>query len=322
VHISEEKKQGGVFLSKTLVLTHEAALGHVMPEGHPEQVARLEHVLHALRAADIATTTAPAGRLEDALLVHPRSHVEALEKAVPDNGFTQLDPDTWMSPGSLAAAWRGVGAAVEAVDRVLAGDAANAFCAMRPPGHHAEQETPMGFCLFGNAAIAARHALERHGLSRVAVVDFDVHHGNGTQALLWDEPRTLFVTSQQMPLWPGSGRPSERGAHDNVLNVPLTPGSDGAAMRAAYETQVLPRLDAFRPELIVISAGFDAHAEDPLAQLNWVEEDFVWLTRALCALAAEHCAGRVVSLLEGGYDLGALARSVTAHVQALQEAAE
>lgn len=306
----------------TLVLTHEAALGHLTPGGHPEQVARLEHILHAFRSADIPTRTAPRGTLEDVLLVHPRAHVEALEAAVPHKSFAQLDPDTWLSPGSLEAAWRGVGAAVEAVDRVLAGDAANAFCAMRPPGHHAEQARPMGFCLFGNAAIAATHAMERHGLSRVAVVDFDVHHGNGTQALLWDEPRALFVSSQQMPLWPGSGQPSERGAHDNVLNLPLPPGSDGAAMRAAYETQVLPRLDAFAPELVVISAGFDAHADDPLAQLDWVEEDFVWLTRKLCDLAARHCGGRVVSLLEGGYDLAALARSATAHVKALQEAAE
>lgn len=305
-----------------MVLTHEAALGHVTPEGHPEQVARIEHILHALRAADIATETAPEGTLDDVLLAHPRAHVEALEAAAPhDDGFARLDADTWMSPGSLKAAWHGVGAAVAAVDAVLDGRAGNAFCAMRPPGHHAEQTVPMGFCLFGNAAIAAKHAMERHGLRRVAVVDFDVHHGNGTQALLWDEPRALFATSQQMPLWPGTGRPSEKGAHDNVLNVPLPPGSDGAVMRSAYEGQVLPRIDAFAPELIVISAGFDAHADDPLAQLAWVEEDFVWLTREICALAAKHCDGRVVSLLEGGYDLGALARSVTAHVQALQEAA-
>ncbi|MCH2164547.1 MAG: histone deacetylase family protein [Marinovum sp.] len=309
-------------MSKTLVLTHEACLGHVTPEGHPEQVARLDHILHAFRAADIATKTAPEGDVEDVLLVHPQSHVEALEAALPHKSFHQIDGDTWMSPGSLTAAWRGVGAAREAVDRVMTGDAQNAFCAIRPPGHHAEQTTPMGFCLFGNAAIAAKHALERHGLSRVAIVDFDVHHGNGTQALLWDEPRALVVTSQQMPLWPGTGEASEAGAHGNVLNVPLPPGSDGAVMRAAYKAQVFPRLKAFVPEFIVISAGFDAHSDDPLAQLNWVEEDFVWLTRELCALANEMCAGRVVSLLEGGYDLAALARSVTAHVQALQEAAE
>ena len=308
-------------MSGTLILTHEAGLGHVTPDGHPEQVARLDHILHALRAADIATETAPIGEREDVLLVHPPEHITALEAALPKDGFHQIDGDTWMSPGSLEAAWRAVGAAREAVDRVMAGDVSNAFCAMRPPGHHAEQTTPMGFCLFGNAAIAAKHALERHGLSRVAVVDFDVHHGNGTQALLWDEARALVITSQQMPLWPGTGAPSEKGGHDNVLNVPLAPGSDGAAMRAAYETQVFPRLEAFAPELIVISAGFDAHEDDPLAQLEWTEEDFVWLTREICARAAQMAEGRVVSVLEGGYDLSALARSVTAHVQALQEAA-
>ncbi|WP_425039919.1 histone deacetylase family protein [Primorskyibacter sp. S187A] len=309
-------------MSKTLVFTHEACLSHVTPAGHPEQVARLEHILHALRSADIPTVTAPLGAREDVCLAHPERHIDALEAALPDAGFHQIDGDTFLSPGSLEAAWRGVGAVCEAVDRIMEGDAQNAFCAMRPPGHHAEQETPMGFCLFGNAAIAAKHAMKRHGLSRVAVVDFDVHHGNGTQALLWDEPRALFVTSQQMPLWPGSGQPSERGAHDNVLNVPLAPGSNGADMRAAYETQVFPRLAAFKPEFIIISAGFDAHADDPLANLNWLEEDFVWLTREICALAATHAQARVVSVLEGGYDLHALARSVLAHVQALQDAAK
>ncbi|MDA7429916.1 histone deacetylase family protein [Primorskyibacter aestuariivivens] len=305
----------------TLILTHEACLNHVTPEGHPERVARLEHVLHALRQEGIGFETAPMGAREDVLLCHPESYVERLETALPDEGFFQLDGDTWMSPGSLGAAWRGVGAVREAVDRVIAGDAGNAFCATRPPGHHAEQETPMGFCLFGNVAIGAKHALERHGLSRVAVVDFDVHHGNGTQALLWDEPRALFCTSQQMPLWPGSGHPSETGAHDNILNVPLDPGSPGVEMRTAYEAQIFPRLHAFKPEMLFISAGFDAHRADPLAQLKWVEDDFAWLTQELCAIASEHCGGRVVSVMEGGYDLGALAASVVVHVKALQEAA-
>ncbi len=309
-------------MSKTLVLTHEDCLEHVTPEGHPERVARLEHILHSLRAANIPFETAPIGTRDDVLLAHPERHIANLEAALPETGRAQLDGDTWMSPGSLNAAWRGVGAVREAVDRVLSGDAGNAFCAIRPPGHHAEQETPMGFCLFGNVAIAAKHALERHGLSRVAVVDFDVHHGNGTQALLWDEPRALTITSQQMPLWPGTGDPSERGAHDNVLNVPLPPNSGGAEMRAAYEAKVFPRLRTFKPELLLISAGFDAHQDDPLAALNWATNDFVWLTENLCKIAADLCDGRVVSVLEGGYDLGALAESVTAHVQALQEAAQ
>lgn len=305
----------------TLVLTHEAGLNHLTPDGHPEQVARLEHVLHALRAADIAVETAPMGTREDVLLCHPERYIDALQAKLPATGQVALDADTWMSPGSLEAAFRGVGAVREAVDRVLAGKARNAFCAMRPPGHHAEQETPMGFCLFGNVAIGAKHALERHGLSRVAVIDFDVHHGNGTQALLWDEARSLFVSSQQMPLWPGTGAPSERGAHDNVLNIPLAPGTDGYEMRDAYSHDVFPRLRAFKPELILISAGFDAHADDPLANLNWSTEDFTWLTRQICEIAEETCEGRVVSAMEGGYDLSALAVNVTAHVKTLQEAA-
>ncbi|WP_417524634.1 histone deacetylase family protein [Marinovum sp.] len=305
----------------TLVLSHEAGLGHVTPEGHPEQVARLEHVLHALRQADVQVETAPEGARADVLLCHPEAYVAYLEGAQPATGQKALDADTWMSPGSLAAAWRGVGAVREAVDRVLAGEVKNAFCAIRPPGHHAESETPMGFCLFGNVAIGAKHALERHGLSRVAVVDFDVHHGNGTQALLWDEARALFVSSQQMPLWPGSGDPSERGAHGNVLNIPLAPGSDGYEMRDAYTHEVLPRLRDFAPELILISAGFDAHRDDPLANLNWSTEDFVWLTQEICQVAQDCCEGRVVSVLEGGYDLAALAEAVTAHVKTLQEAA-
>jgi acetoin utilization deacetylase AcuC-like enzyme len=202
---------------------------------------------------------------------------------------------------------------------VLGGEVGNAFAAVRPPGHHAETATPMGFCLFDNIAIAARHALERHGLARVAVVDFDVHHGNGTQDLLWNEPRALFVSTHQMPLWPGTGAPSERGGHDNAVNVALAPGTDGRAFRRAMAAQVLPRLEAFRPELLLISAGFDAHRDDPLAALELGVEDFAWATRALCDLARADCGGRVVSTLEGGYDLAALAASAAAHVAVLME---
>jgi acetoin utilization deacetylase AcuC-like enzyme len=209
-----------------------------------------------------------------------------------------------------------------AVDAVMAGDVGNAFVACRPPGHHAEQSKPMGFCLFGNAAIAAKHALERHRLSRVAVVDFDVHHGNGTQALLWDEPRSLFIGSHQNPLWPGTGMPEETGSQGNVMNLPLPPHSDGRLMRATYEAQVFPALEAFQPELLILSAGFDAHKDDPLAQLEWTEEDFVWLTEKLCDVADQFCEGRMVSTLEGGYDLNALAASVAAHVEVLMERAK
>lgn len=304
----------------TALITHAAFLEHVTPEGHPERVARLEHVLHALEGLDVQRVTAPMAAEDDLLRIHPKAYLEEMRDASPASGLAQLDGDTFLSPGSLEAATRGAGAAVRAVDLVLSGEVANAFCAIRPPGHHAEKDTAMGFCLFGNAALAAKHALDHHGLSRVAVVDFDVHHGNGTQDLLWDEPRALLITSQQMPLWPGSGRPDETGAFDNVLNIPLAPDSDGAVMRAAYESQVFPRLRAFKPELIVVSAGFDAHRDDPLAGLNWDTNDFRWLTRQLCALAAELCNGRVVSTLEGGYDLEALAQSTRAHVEELLEA--
>jgi acetoin utilization deacetylase AcuC-like enzyme len=284
-------------------------------------VGRLEHVLHSLQGLELNRVSAPLVDMAHLAYVHPQSHIDAILNGAPEEGLNQLDADTWMSPGSVNAGLRAAGAVVKAVDLVLDGTVGNAFCAIRPPGHHAETATPMGFCLFGNAAIGAKHALEAHGLSRVAMVDFDVHHGNGTQDLLWNEARALTVTSQQMPLWPGSGDPSERGAHDTVLNIPLPPRSSGAEMRAAYEAQVFPRLRAFKPELIIISAGFDAHQDDPLAELQWTTEDFRWLTRQLCDLAADLCDGRVVSTLEGGYDLSALAQSARAHVEELMEAA-
>ncbi|MCK0149912.1 histone deacetylase family protein [Marivita sp. S6314] len=306
----------------TALITHADCLEHVTPDGHPERVARLEHVLHVLQDLDLQRETAP--EVDDAHLryVHPQSYIDGIRASLPSEGRHQIDADTWASPGTGRAASRAAGAVVKAVNMVLDQEVRNAFCAIRPPGHHAEKSTAMGFCLFGNAAIGAKHALEAHGLSRVAVVDFDVHHGNGTQDLLWDEVRALIITSQQMPLWPGTGDPSERGAHDNVLNVPLPPRSGGAEMRAAYETQVFPRLREFAPELIILSAGFDAHQDDPLAELQWSTEDFRWLTQELCALAAEICDGRVVSTLEGGYDLSALAASARVHVEELMEAAK
>ena len=301
----------------TALITHPDCLKHRTPDGHPEQVARLSHVLDALEGKELERIEAPLATDEDLRLAHPASHIERVRLAEPDAGIVQLDADTWMSPGSFAAAARGVGGAMAAVDAVLDGTARNAFVATRPPGHHAEAERPMGFCLFGSAAIAARHALERHGLNRVAVVDFDVHHGNGTQDILWSEERAFFVSSHQFPLWPGTGRPDERGAHDNILNVPLDPASDGGTMRQIYEETVFPALEEFSPELLLISAGFDSHADDPLADLRWSEEDFTWLTDRLCDLADNHCRGRVVSCLEGGYHLRALASSAAAHVDVL-----
>jgi acetoin utilization deacetylase AcuC-like enzyme len=305
----------------TALITHPDCLKQETPAGHPEQVARLARVLAALEGKALTHVKAPLAAEDDLLRVHPKSYVDSIRAAAPSEGLVQIDADTWMSPGSLAAAHRAAGGAVRAVDMVLGGEAGNAFVATRPPGHHAERETAMGFCLFGNVALAAKHALDHHGLRRVAVVDFDVHHGNGTQDLLWDEARTLFVSSHQMPLWPGTGRPDETGAHDNVLNLALPPESDGAHMRRVYEAEVFPRLREFAPELLLISAGFDAHHADPLAQLNWEVEDFVWLTGALCDIADESCGGRVVSALEGGYDLEALGLCVAAHVNVLMERA-
>ncbi len=306
----------------TAYLTHPDASAHHTPPGHPEQVARMAAIDAALGADEFAALDRIEPPLADNTrlrLCHPPEYIERIRMAMPAAGIYQLDADTHVSPGSMTAALRAVGGACHAVDLVMAGTARNAFVAMRPPGHHAERDKPMGFCLFGTVAIAARHAMDAHGLSRVAVVDFDVHHGNGTQDLLWDEPRALFISSHQMPLWPGSGRPQERGGRNNVINIPLAPGTDGATFRRNFEDSVLPQLDRFAPELVLVSAGFDAHRDDPLAQLDLVEADFAWVTGALCDIAARHCDGRLVSCLEGGYDLPALGASVAAHVRVLME---
>ncbi|MDP2494293.1 histone deacetylase family protein [Shimia thalassica] len=306
----------------TALFSHPDCLQHQTPSGHPEQVARLEYITEVLSVAAfdaLDRQDAPLCTGDDILLCHPQSHLDAIIAAEPTAGTRALDGDTHMSPGSTRAAQRAVGGCLAAVDTVLAGKTMNAFVACRPPGHHAEQSTPMGFCLFGTAAIAARHAMERHGLDRVAIVDFDVHHGNGTQALLWNEPRALFFSSHQNPLWPGTGMAEETGGHNNIYNLPLPPHSDGRLMRATYDAEVWPAIERFKPQLIIVSAGFDAHMADPLAQLNWSTEDFIWLTRKICDLADEHCDGRVVSTLEGGYDLTALAASVAAHVSVLME---
>lgn len=306
----------------TLLLTHPDCLNHLTPPGHPEQVARLEHVLAALAAPEfeaLIRAEAPLATDEMIRRAHPQSHIDRIRAAAPETGWRSLDPDTHMSPGSLAAALRAAGAVVEAVDRVMAGDAGNAFCAVRPPGHHAETETPMGFCLFGNVVIGARHALDAHGLARIAIMDFDVHHGNGTQDLVWNDARIFFASTHQSPLYPGTGAPQDRGAHGNVLNVTLPPLAGGAEFRRAMETRVLPAIDAFAPQMLFVSAGFDAHAADPLANLRLTEADFAWATERLCDLADTHAGGRVVSTLEGGYDLDALAASVAAHVTVLME---
>jgi len=302
-----------------IYFSHDDGLAHETPRGHPEQVARLEAIRGALAGMELDRRAAPLAEDADILRCHPQSHLDHVTASAPTEGWRSLDPDTHMSPGTLAAARRAVGGCVAAVDAVLGGAARSAFVGCRPPGHHAERAQAMGFCFFGNVAIAARRALDHHGLGRVAVVDFDVHHGNGTQNLLWDDGRALFVSSHQMPLYPGSGHGHERGAHDNVLNLPLVEGTGGDEMRRIYEDAVFPALLAFQPELILISAGFDAHRADPLAGLMWETEDFAWLTGRLCDVAEVACGGRIVSTLEGGYDLQALGASVAAHVKVLKE---
>lgn len=298
-----------------LVFTHEAFRGHVTPPGHPERVERLAAVERGLAGLPVERRECPMGDEAEVLRCHPAGYLARVKAAVPSDGWAQLDGDTFLSPGSFDAAMRAVGGICAAVDTVVSGAAKTVFVAGRPPGHHAERETAMGFCLFGTVAIGAQRALDHHGLARIAVVDFDVHHGNGTQDLLWDERRCLIVSTHQMPLYPGTGRPEERGAHGQILNVPLRAGSGGRAMREVYESVVFPALAEWEPELLLISAGFDAHADDPLAGLEWRAEDYRWLTDRLCDFAG----GRVVSSLEGGYDLDALAASVAAHVGVLEE---
>ncbi len=306
----------------TALLHHPIFLEHLTPPGHVERPERLSVIKGALDRPEFAALrriAAPHAEIDDVLLAHTAAHVDRIRLAVPASGLTAIDPDTYLSPQSYTAAMHAVGAARTAVDEVVAGRATNAFCAVRPPGHHAEPEVAMGFCLFNNVAIAARHAQRRHGFDRVAIVDWDVHHGNGTQAVFWQDPTVFFASTHQMPLYPGTGAPSERGV-GNILNVPLAPGTDGHGFRLAFKQQVVPAVDAFEPELILISAGFDAHTDDPLGGLDLDAGDFAWATRELMAIADRRAKGRLISMLEGGYDLMALAESVAAHVAALMDA--
>ncbi|RDW13735.1 histone deacetylase family protein [Paracoccus thiocyanatus] len=303
----------------TLLFTHPSGHRHVTPPGHPEQVARLDAVLAALDGMDLGRREACAALDQDLLRAHPADYLERLRLGSPAEGWNMLDPDTALAPGSLEAARHAAGGVCAAVDAVLAGEAPNAFVAMRPPGHHAERSRAMGFCILSSVAIGALRALEHHRLDRVAVLDFDVHHGNGTQDVLWDEERALFASTHQMPLYPGTGTAEERGAHGQVVNIPLAPGSGGAEARAAWAA-ICARVAAWRPQLVLVSAGFDAHAADPLAALMWDEGDFTAITRMICDTAAA-CSAPVVSALEGGYDLAALGRAVRAHVDVLRETA-
>ncbi|RME18743.1 MAG: histone deacetylase family protein [Alphaproteobacteria bacterium] len=306
----------------TALFTHPDCLKHVNPPGHPEQVARLEAINARLAApvfAPLDRREMPLGAESDIRRAHPRDYLERVRGQVPSEGTAKLDPDTWLSPGSWEAALRAVGGVCAAVDAVLAGEADNAFVAARPPGHHAERARAMGFCILSNVAIAALHALEVQGLRRVAILDFDVHHGNGTQNVLWNESRIRFASSHQMPLYPGSGGRHEKGAYGQIRNVPLPEGSGDEAMMEAWQDEILPWVAEWEPELVLVSAGFDAHRADPLAGLHWETADFAWLTHRICDLADACCSGRVVSTLEGGYDLEALAESVGEHVKVLME---
>lgn len=305
------------FADAVRLYTHPACLLHDTGPGHPERPARLSAVLDALREAfpGLAPVDAPRAGREQLRRVHADALIAQVLDSEPA-GRTALDPDTMLSPGSAEAALRAAGAALAAVDAVQSGAARRAFCAVRPPGHHATGDTAMGFCLFNGIAVAAAHAMQAHGLARVAIADFDVHHGNGTQSIFAAEPRVLFLSSQQVPLYPGSGHPDERGV-GNLHNAALPPGSGGDAFRAAWREYLLPALERFAPQLLLVSAGFDGHHRDPLAQLRLEAADYAWLTAELVAAADRHCLGRIVSVLEGGYDLQALAECSVAHVAAL-----
>jgi acetoin utilization deacetylase AcuC-like enzyme len=305
----------------TLLYTHPACLEHDTGFGHPECPARLTAILNVLRRSPFAALEwreAPVAEIAHLTRIHPQAHVERLLARVPRQGHYAIDGDTILSPGSGEAALRAAGAACAAVDAVLNGEASNAFCAIRPPGHHAEPGRAMGFCLFGNAAIGAAHARAAHGLERVAIIDFDVHHGNGTQAAVEQDAGYLYISTHQAHIYPGTGRRDERGV-GNIVNLPLMANSGSADLRHVWQQDIEPALREFQPQLIVISAGFDAHYLDPLAELNFNEDDYAWLTGQILAVAADCCEGRVVSLLEGGYNLPALAASVAAHVKALME---
>ena len=308
----------------TLLFSHSDCLEHNTGEAHPERSDRLRAVEQALSAevfAALDRREAPLVSRKTLVLNHPEAFVEEVFAHAPTSGQIFLDPDTVMSPGTGKAALRATGAVCAAVDEVVGGNADNAFCAVRPPGHHAEPDRAMGFCLFNSVAIAARHARDKFGMERIAVVDFDVHHGNGTQAAFLDEKNLMFASSHQYPFYPGTGAASETGV-GNILNIPLAAGTGSAGFRQAWLEHIFPALHVFKPELLLISAGFDAHADDPLAQLMLQDEDYGWVTDELMAIADQHCGGRIVSALEGGYDLGALGRSVAVHVQRLMQAQE
>ena len=306
----------------TLIFSHDSAEHHDMGRGHPECPDRIKAVRRALEAdrfKNLDRREAPLATIEQISRVHDQTYVEMLIESVPKEGLKSIDPDTALCPHSGEAAQRASGAVIAAIDAIMVGDANSAFCAVRPPGHHAEPSRGMGFCFFNNIAIGVQHARVVHNIDRVAVVDFDVHHGNGTQAAFWSDPNVLFASSHQYPFYPGTGAKEETGV-GNIFNVPLADGTGPAHFRSAIETVVLPALENFQPQLILLSAGFDAHSRDPLANLHLEEEDFSWITDKLVDIAGEYCDGKIISSLEGGYDLTALSNCVTAHLTELVRA--
>lgn len=310
-------------MTGTLLYSHPSFKNHEVPPGHVEHPGRFEAVSDALEAdefGDAIRRIAPPAEFEAVDRVHGAAFRRAIVETSPDRGLAQVDADTFMGPSSLQASLHAAGGAIDAIDHVVSGAAKNAFVACRPPGHHAEPTKAMGFCLFNSVAVAAHHARAVHDLEKIAVIDFDVHHGNGTQAAFWDDENAFFASSHEWPQYPGTGRESDRGAFDNVYNAPLATGATGEDFRRAWGERLLPALSDFDPDVIFISAGFDAHLADPLGGLRLLEDDFDWITRQITAIAENKCHGRLVSLLEGGYDLAALGRSAAAHVKALMAA--
>ena len=304
---------------KTLYYYHPDFLLHETGVSHPECADRLRSISSALEVPEFSSLIrllAPLGTAQQIRLVHPHYYVEAILRAIPEQGHHHLDQDTVLSHGSKQATFRAVGAVCDAVDRIMAGEANNAFCAIRPPGHHAEVDLAMGFCLFNNVAIAAEYARQYHQISRIAIVDFDVHHGNGTQEIFCNQPNVFYASSHEMPNYPGTGYPTEIGL-GNIFNVPLSAGDTGVEFRKKYRNVILPALRDFKPELLLISAGFDAHKDDPLGSIMLLEEDFAWLTQQLMSIANNYCEGRLISVLEGGYNLKALASCVAHHLKTL-----
>ena len=304
----------------TQLYTHPIFLEHLTPPGHPERPDRLRALEKALSEPQFDTLVrleAPRGREESILYAHPEQHMAHVAMAIPETGMRRIDDDTVVSPKSFEAAMHAIGAVNAAVDAVFKGEADNAFVASRPPGHHAETSTAMGFCLFNHIAIAARHAQKVHGAERIAIIDWDVHHGNGTQDIFWSDPSVLYCSTHQFPLYPGTGALNETGTKNNIVNAPLAPQTGSETFREAFETRILTSLENFRPDLVLISAGFDAHTRDPLADINLEEDDFDWATGKLMEVAGRHASNRLVSLLEGGYDLKGMSLSAAAHVARL-----